>query len=114
MIFIPNVRKYVSTRVTEEFHPVTLANSLFSGLLIYILEVIFVISFTALIFSGQMSNQLPKALGFILLGNALLIGLTALLSSYPVSIGVAQDTPGAVLGVVATTVVTALPAVAVE
>src|SRR3954451_4619535 len=99
MALIPTVRKYVLTKTTGKLHPAAIANSLFSGLLFYLLEIIFVISFTALIFSGPLASQLPRALGFILLGNAILVGLTALLSSYPGSIGVAQDTPGAVLGV---------------
>jgi sulfate permease, SulP family len=86
----------------------TLAADLLSGLLIYLLEVIFVISFAALVFSGHLASQLPEALGFILVGNVFLVAVIALFSSYPGSVGVAQDTPGVVLGVVATSTVAAL------
>ncbi|MBN9387617.1 MAG: SLC26A/SulP transporter family protein [Chloroflexi bacterium] len=114
MAHVPGIRKYVARWAAEEFRPATLVNSLFSGVLIYMLEIIFVISFTALVFSGPMANQLPRALSFILLGNAILLGVLTLLSSYAGTIGVAQDTPGAILGLAATAIVTALPAQALE
>jgi sulfate permease, SulP family len=85
-----------------------LPTSLLSGLLTYMLEVIFVISFAALVFSGPLARQLPQALGFILAGNVLLVGIIALFSSFPGSVGVAQDTPGVVLGVVAASTVAGL------
>ncbi|HEX2915847.1 MAG TPA: SulP family inorganic anion transporter [Chloroflexia bacterium] len=111
MTVIPALRKYFTSSMPGELRLATLANSLFSGLLIYILEVVFVISFAALVFSGQLAGQLPQALGFIILGNALLMGLMALLSSYPGTIGHVQEMPGVVVGVVATEMVAALPGI---
>src|SRR5258708_1489449 len=107
-----NIRKQFSKWMADEFRPAVLATSLLSGLVIYLLEVIFVISFAALGFSGKLASQLPQALGFVLAGDALLRGIIALLSSYPGSVGVAQDTPGAVLGVVAAASIAALPTMA--
>jgi SulP family sulfate permease len=46
-----------------------------------------------------------------LLANALLVGLVALRGSYPGAIGVAQDTPGAVLGLAAAAIAAALAGV---
>lgn len=111
MTIIPAVRKYFASSMPGEFRLATVANSLISGLLIYMLQVIFVISFTALVFSGQLAGQLTQALGFILLGNAVLVGLAALFSSYPGSIGQAQELPGVILGVVASSMLAALPGV---
>jgi SulP family sulfate permease len=82
--------------------------SLFAAALIYLLQITFVISFGALVFSGELASQLPQALGLFLLANALLAGLIALRGSYPGAIGVAQDTPGAVLGVAAAAIAAAL------
>ncbi|HEX9036840.1 MAG TPA: SulP family inorganic anion transporter [Ktedonobacterales bacterium] len=87
----------------------TLAADFVSGLLIYLLEVISVIAFAALVFSGRLASQLPLALGFILAADALLIGVTALFSSFPGSVSGAQDVPGVVLGVVVASSVATLP-----
>ncbi len=87
--------------LADELAPSALAADVFSGLLIYALEVLFVISFAALVFAGPLANQLPRALGLIVLGDAVLLVVIALLSSYPGSMGVAQDTPGAIVGVAA-------------
>jgi SulP family sulfate permease len=98
---IQDIGKQVPLGIANKWRPASLATALLSGLLIYLLEIIFVISFAALVFSGHQASQLPQALGFILAGNALLVGVISLFSSYPGSVGVAQDTPGVVLGVVA-------------
>lgn len=74
--------------------------SVFTALLIAILEIIFVLAFTALMYSGELSSQVPRALGFILLGDAILCGIAAWFSSNPGAIGVEQDAPGAMLAVI--------------
>jgi hypothetical protein len=86
----------------------TLGTSLFTALFIYFLEIIFVISFAALIYSGDLLAQMPRALALILLGDAIMCAITALISSNPGAIGVQQDTPGAMISVVAAGVVAAL------
>ena len=85
-----------------------LGTSLFAAGLIYLLQITFVISFGALVFSGDLTRQLPQALGVFLLATALLAGLVALRGSYPGAIGTAQDTPGAVLAVAAAAIAAAL------
>jgi sulfate permease, SulP family len=106
-----NQRK-LSTWFADEFRPAVLATSLISGVLVYIFEIIVVISFAALIFSGDLAHQLPKALGFIILGDAILVVMITLLSSYGGTIGVSQDAPVAIMGLVAMQIVAALPAAA--
>ncbi len=86
----------------------TLGSSLFTALFIYFLEIIFVISFAALIYSGDLLAQMPRALALILLGDAIMCAITALISSNPGAIGVQQDTPGAMISVVAAGVTVAL------
>jgi len=86
----------------------SIGNSLFTAFFIYILEIIFVLAFTALIYSGELSSQIPRAIGFILFGDAILCAAVAWLSSYPGFIAVEQDTPGAILGVLAVNIIAVL------
>jgi SulP family sulfate permease len=86
----------------------TFGTSLFTAFFIYILEIIFVVAFTALIYSGELSSQIPRALGFIITGDAMLCMVVALLSSNPAAIGVEQDTPGVMLSVIAVGIIAAL------
>lgn len=114
MAIIPKFRKQFATWAAVEFHPAAVANSLFASVLIYIIELIISVSFSALIFSGSLAGQVPRALGFILVGNILILGITSLLSSYAGSIAVSQDAPGVVLSVGAASIVAALPLLPVE
>lgn len=75
--------------------------SLFTAFFICILEVIFVLAFTALIYSGDLTSEIPRAMGFVLMGDAVMCAVIASLSSYKGFIGVEQDVPGAMQGVVA-------------
>ncbi len=105
----PTPREHLSTWVANELRPGQLVRSLNAGFFIYILEVIFVISFAALIFSGELSSQLPYGIGLIVIGDAILCGVVALLSTYPGTIAIEQDAPGAILALTATSIVAALP-----
>ena len=82
--------------------------SVFTAFFIFILEIIFVLAFTTLIYSGELSSQIPRAMGFIIFGDAILCAVVAWLSSYPSFIGVEQDMPGAMLGVVAVGIIATL------
>jgi SulP family sulfate permease len=82
--------------------------SLFAAFFICILEIIFVLAFTALIYSGDLASQIPRALGFVIFGDAVLIAVVAALSSYPSFIGLEQDAPGAMQGVIAASIIAAL------
>jgi len=99
-----------SAWLEEELRPAQLVRSLTTGFLIYLLEVIVVISFAALIFSGELSSQVFYGVGLVLAGDALLCFFTTMLSSYPGSIGLEQDAPGAILALAAAAVIAALPA----
>lgn len=110
----PGSSSSISTRFSiwaaEELRPEVLVKSVAAGILTYLLEIIVVISFTALIFSGDLARQLPNGIGFIVAGDALLCAVVALLSSYPGSIAVEQDAPSAILALVVAATMAALPA----
>lgn len=82
--------------------------NLFTAFFIFILEIIFVLAFTALIYSGELSSQIPRAMGFVIFGDAILCAVVAWQSSHPGFIGVEQDAPGAMLGVIAVGIITTL------
>ena len=105
-------RAGVTSWLADELRPATLVKSLSAGFLIFLMEIILIISFAALIFSGELASALPYGLAFLLVGGALLCAVVALFSSYRGSIAVEQDAPGAILAVVAASVVAALPAAA--
>jgi len=86
----------------------SLGISFFTAFFIAILEIIFVLAFTTLMYSGELSSQVPRALGFVILGDAILCGIAAWFSSNPGAIGVEQDTPGAMLAVVTAGVIATL------
>ena len=88
--------------------------SLFTAFFIFILEIIFVLAFTALMYSGELTSQIPRALGFIILGDAILCGIAAFFSSNPGSIGVEQDTPGAMLAVITAGIIATLSGAATQ
>jgi SulP family sulfate permease len=104
------VQTRFSTWLADELRPDTLLKSAASAVLMYVLEIIVVLSFAALIFSGGLASQLPYALGFIIAGDAVLCAVVALVSSYPGTIAIEQDAPSAILAVVAAAIVAALPA----
>lgn len=82
--------------------------SLYTAFFIFILEIIFVLAFTTLMYSGELSSQVPRALGFIILGDAILCLIAAIFSSNPGAIGVEQDAPGAMLAVITAGIIATL------
>ena len=68
------VRSRLSAWSAEELQPSLLMTSLLTGGLIYVLEVVFAVSFTALVYTNELANYLPLAVGFTLLGDAVLCG----------------------------------------
>jgi len=82
--------------------------SIFTALFFCLLEIIFVISFTALIYSGDLAGHVSQAMGFVILGDAILCLIASLLSSNPGAIALEQDAPGAMLSVVAISMMAAV------
>ena len=101
------IRQQFSSWVADEFQPSILGASLLSSILIYFVEIILAISFTALVFSGGLSGLMPQGIGFIVIGDAAMLILIALLSSYPGSISTTQSIPAAVLALSAAAIAAA-------
>lgn len=79
-----------------------------AAVILYLLEMIVTLSVVTLIFSGSLAPYLPQAIGYVLIGNALLVAVVTLFSSYGGSMAVTQDTPGVILAVAAASVATSL------
>jgi sulfate permease, SulP family len=99
-----------STWLADEFRPGQLTKSVTAALLNYLMEIIVVISFAALIFSGELASQVPHAIGLLVIGDAIVCLVVTLLSSYRGSIAIEQDAPAAILAIAAASVVSAMPA----
>jgi sulfate permease, SulP family len=98
-------RERIREGLRRELALVGLLRSLNAGLVLYLFEVILVLSFAALVFSGELSGQLPFALGSILAGAAVLIAVLTLLSSYGGTMPSVQDAPSVILGLAAASIV---------
>ncbi len=87
--------------IKKEFHPRLLLPSLTVGLLVSVMSIGTIVSLAALIFSGSLSPFLAGGIGLVLFG-ALVMGIAvALTTSLPGMIAIPQDTPAAILALVA-------------
>jgi SulP family sulfate permease len=105
-----SVRNRLSVWFKDELSPAQLSASLNAALMLYLLEIILTLSIVALIFSGSLAAQLPYAVGFVLMGEALLVATVSVLSSYGGSIAVVQDTSGVILALAVAAIVAGSPA----
>lgn len=86
----------------KNFQPSVLLPALTAGLINAIIIISMELSFAALIFSGDMRQFLPRGIGIVLLGSFIVGIVIALTSSLVGMVGVPQDTPAALMGLVAT------------
>lgn len=85
----------------REFDPKLLLSSIMVGVLAGVMDLGTEISLAAFIFSGNLSQFLPGGIGVMLFG-ALVFGIVvALVTSLPGAIAVPQDTPAAILALMA-------------
>ena len=89
----------------DEFQPKKLVSSLTAGLIVGITDVSIEISLAALIFSGALAPYIANGIGFVLFGAFTILLLGALTSSIPGTITIPQDTPAAILALIAAGVV---------
>lgn len=87
------------------FQPKMLIPGLTAGLIIGITDISLEISLAALIFSGVLAPYVAYGIGFILFGAFTLLLLGALTSSIPGTMIIPQDTPAAILALIATGIV---------
>lgn len=85
----------------EEFQPQKLVPSLTAGLIVGVTDISVEISLAALIFSGVLAPYVAHGIGFILFGAFSILLLGALTSSIPGTMIIPQDTPAAILALIA-------------
>src|SRR5512142_1183247 len=88
-------------RLFKRFQPSRLLPSVTAGLVTGIITVIFQISFAALIFSGPLAIHVTTGIGLTLIGSIVISTVVALTSSLPCAIAIPQDTPAAILALIA-------------
>ncbi len=83
--------------------------NLSAGIVAGIFTAVHAVSFAAMIFSGELSEYVGIGIGFALL-NAIILSLTiGCLSSYPVALSSPKSTVAAILGLMATAMISAMP-----
>ncbi|MBX3063435.1 MAG: cyclic nucleotide-binding domain-containing protein [Anaerolineae bacterium] len=80
----------------DQLRPQVLLPAITAGLINGILCVVIEISLGALIFAGDLSQFLPRGIGFMLFGVVIIATFTALTSSFPNIISIPQDSPAAI------------------
>jgi sulfate permease, SulP family len=98
------------SKLTQTISPARLLPGLTAGLVAGVITIVVEISLAALIFSGNLAAYLPQGIGFILFGSFIIGLVVALTSSYPGSVAVPQDSPAAILAIVAAAVAAQMPA----
>jgi SulP family sulfate permease len=69
------------------------------GLVIGLIDVIVVISFGALVFSGDLAEYAPLGINLLLFGGVLNYVIVTLTTSFPGMVSISQDSPAALLGI---------------
>ncbi len=101
---------HLAAWATATFRPDQLIKSLAAAALLYLLYLMIISSFAALVFSGPLAGQVAQGLSFFLVGNSILIILMAWLSAYPGSVGAGQDVPLVILALGTTAAARSMPA----
>jgi SulP family sulfate permease len=86
-----------TSELKRNFQPSVLLPSLSAGLINAIIIISVEISLAALIFSGELSQFLPRGIGMMLIGTVVVTIFIALTSSLINMVGVPQDTPAALM-----------------
>ena len=81
----------------KNLQPSVLLPSLTAGLINAVIIISVEISLAALIFSGDLSQFLPRGIGIMLLGTVIVTIIIAVTSSLVNMVGVPQDTPAALM-----------------
>jgi SulP family sulfate permease len=91
--------------MAREFAPRRLIPNLASGLIVGVINIVIMISFAALIFSGDLAGHVASGIGLALFG-AFVIGIVvALTSSFSGMLAGPQDIPAAILALVVASIV---------
>ncbi len=95
-------------KVADELKPQRLVPNVVVGGVVGLLELVFAVALSALVFSGDLSVFAAQGLGLALLGTAVSCLVAALFSSLPGILSLNQDIPAAIMAVIAAAVATSL------
>lgn len=90
-----------SATLAKELQPRMVAGSAVSGALLFVIELGFTASFAALVYAEATPEHLAEGIGLVAVGNAILIAIIALFSTYRGALANCQDLPAAVMGLAA-------------
>jgi sulfate permease, SulP family len=102
------------TELKREFHPSILLPSITAGLIATIVTISLEISLAALIFSGDLSQFVAGGIGIMLFGAFVMGIVISLTASLPGIVGVPQDTPAAILALIAAGIALSMKSAAPE
>jgi SulP family sulfate permease len=92
------------SQLRKELHPNRLVPGLAAGVVAAMLIITVSVAFATLIFSGNLSGYVPNGIGFLLFGAVIFAVLTAVFSSFQAVIANPQDSPAAIMALVAVAV----------
>lgn len=102
-------RPALARAFARELNPAVLPKSIAGGVLGFLLQIILVLSFAALLFAGPLTPVLPYGIALLVAGDAVLAAVVALLSSFGGATAAQQDAPTAILAVAFVSVLSRLP-----
>lgn len=94
---------------SPQFQPKLLIPIVTAGFVVAIYEVIAAVSMAALIFSGELADNVASGIGLALFSGAVTGAAVALLGSLPGTIGGVQDAPAAIMAFIAAAIVASMP-----
>ncbi|MCA9997334.1 MAG: SLC26A/SulP transporter family protein [Anaerolineales bacterium] len=95
-------------KVADELKPQRLVPNVVVGGVVGLLELVFAVALSALVFSGKLSGFAAQGLGLALLGTAVSCLCAALFSSLPGTLSLNQDIPATIIAVIAAAIAQAL------
>ena len=95
-------------KLADEVKPQRLVPNVVVGGVVGLLELVFAVALSALVFSGKLSGFAAQGLGLALLGTAVSCLCAALFSSLPGTLSLNQDIPATIIAVIAAAIAQAL------
>lgn len=96
--------------LVSDFSPPRLIGTVFTGLVLAMVNALLSIALMTLIFQGEIEHLLPQGLGLGLVASAVVAGVIGVASGVPGSYGGVQDASAAILGLAAASIASAVAA----
>ncbi|MFN2109177.1 MAG: cyclic nucleotide-binding domain-containing protein, partial [Anaerolineae bacterium] len=97
--------KPLTSQLKQMLQPQRLLPALTTGFIVALLDVFVEISLAVMIFSGDLSAYVSRGIGFALFGAMMLSFVSMTLTSFPGSVVLPQDSPAAILALMATSII---------